>query len=61
MPPIEPDAAYQGCLPSCKLHSTVGRTGASDLKIAHILGLWGTCMHVYACALERLHKITCIQ
>ena len=30
MPPMEVDAAYQGCLPSCELHSrslTVGRTG----------------------------------
>ena len=30
MPPMEADAAYQGCLPSCELHSrslAVGRTG----------------------------------
>ena len=35
---MEPDAAYQGCLPSCELNSrllAVGCTGASDLKIAH--------------------------
>ena len=41
MPPIamEADTAYQGYLPSCKLHSrslTVGRTGACDLEIAHM-------------------------
>ena len=38
MPPMEADAAYQGCLKSCELHSrslAVGRTGACDLEIAH--------------------------
>ena len=37
MPPMEADAAYQGCLPSCELHSrslAIGRTGACDLEIA---------------------------
>ena len=37
---MEADAAYQGCLPSCELHSrslTVGRTGTRDLEIAHTL------------------------
>ena len=40
MPPMEADAAYQGCLSSCELHSrllAVGRAGASDLEIAHVL------------------------
>ena len=35
---MEADAAYQGCLLSCELHSrslAVRRTGASDLEIAH--------------------------
>ena len=38
MPPMEADAAYQGCLPSCELHSRsldVGRTDACDLEIAY--------------------------
>ena len=36
---MEVDAAYQGCLPSCKLHSrslAVRCTGACDLEIAHM-------------------------
>ena len=35
---MEADAAYQGCLPSCELHSRsldVGRTDACDLEIAY--------------------------
>ena len=35
---MEANAAYQGCRPSCELHSrslTVRRTGTCDLKIAH--------------------------
>ena len=35
---MEADAAYQGCLKSCELHSrslAIGRTGACDLEIAH--------------------------
>ena len=35
---MEADAAYQGCLKSCELHSrslAVRRTGACDLEIAH--------------------------
>ena len=37
---MDADAAYQGCLPSCELHSrslAVGRTGTRDLDIAHML------------------------
>ena len=37
---MEADAAYQGCLPSCELHSrsiAVGRTDACDLEIAHVV------------------------
>ena len=40
MPPMEADTAYQGCLTSFKLHSralAVGRTGAYDLEIAHVV------------------------
>ena len=36
---MEADAAYQGCLPSCELHSrslAVRRTCASDLEIVHM-------------------------
>ena len=39
MPPMEVDAAYQGCLPCCELHSrslAIGRTGACNLEIAHM-------------------------
>ena len=53
MSPMEVDAAYQGCLSSCKLHSrsfAVRHTGACDLEIVHT---WFTqsreCTHmVYA-------------
>ena len=60
MPPMEVDAAYQGCLPSCELHSrsfTVGRTGAGtyDLEIVHSWFMQSQgCTHVL-CNLEIAH------
>ena len=45
MPPMQADVSYQGCLPSCKLHSrslTVGHTG----KVCR-LRMWSwDCAHV---------------
>ena len=40
IPLMEVDATYQGCLPSCELHSrslSVGHTGTCDPEIAHVL------------------------
>ena len=49
MPPMEADAAYQGCLPSCELHSrslTVGRTcvQAKFVDCAHAISRLHTCV-----------------
>ena len=63
MPPMEVDAAYQGCLPSCELHSrslTVGRTGKVR-RLRTRVTQSPDCAHVLrnlqiACAISRLER-----